>query len=309
MKTLSPRLALLSLLSVFGCLGICQAQDDGAFSVPSIGPEAFEVMRDFFAYDEAIPLNARISGSADFPEYHRETIVFTARDARVPGYLAIPNSGSPPYPCVMLLHGLGGSKEDWFVDDSYPSGGLLTRKLIESGFAVLALDAVYHGERTMPNDFESPVVFTLERGWLNRTRDMTVQSVVDYRRAIDYLSTRTEIDADRLGAIGFSMGGMMTFILSAVEPRIKVSVASVTPILKGEYSAMSVHNFAPYVRSSGFLMLMGETDSSNYTPVEAQQVRKLLPGEEHELVFFDSGHILPPEWTTTATEWMVKHLE
>ena len=36
------------------------------------------------------------------------------------------------------------------------------------------------------------------KGWINRLRDMVVQTVVDYRRAIDYLEIRKEIDPDRI---------------------------------------------------------------------------------------------------------------
>jgi cephalosporin-C deacetylase-like acetyl esterase len=275
----------------------------------AIGPEAFEVMRHFFDYDQAIPLEARIIDRLEEQEYVREKIVFRGtRNSRVPGYLAIPTNGTSPYPCVLLLHGIGSTKEDWWRDDSFPSGGRLTTGLLTSGFAVLALDAEYHGERLVNNDFESPVVFTFERGWIQRARDMIVQSTIEYRRAIDYLGTRAEIDTSQIGAIGYSMGGMMVFTLAAVDPRIKASVASVTPILKDPYSAIAVHNFAPFIHSPAFLMLMGNADRRNYSPEDARQLYALVVSDSKDLVFYESGHQLPVEWTRTATEWIVEHL-
>ncbi len=286
-----------------------RAQQDSTFSMTALGPEAFEVMRHFFAYDPGVPLEARVIDRIEEAEYVREKIVFRGiRNSRVPGYLALPSHGTAPYPCVLLLHGIGSSKDDWWEEDSFASGGQLTQSLLASGVAVLALDAEYHGERLMNNDFESSMVFTFQKGWIQRARDMTVQSTIEYRRAIDYLDTRTEIDTSSIGVIGYSMGGMMTFHLTAVDPRIKAAVASVTPILKEPYSALAVHNFASAIHRPAFLMLMGREDEQNYTPEEAQQLYTLVNSDAKELVFYESGHQLPTSWTRTATEWIVEHL-
>ncbi len=285
-----------------------KAQHDSTFTMESIGPEAFEVMRQFFSYDQDIPLEARMVERLEEPEYVKEKIVFSGvRDSRVPGYLAIPKNGTIPHPCVLLLHGIGGSKESWWQDNSI-SGKQLTEQLLASGFAVLSLDAEYHGERLINNDYESPVVFTFEKEWLMRTRDMVVQSVIEHRRAIDYISTRTEIDSSKIGMIGYSMGGMMAFNLTAVEPRIKTSVACVMPVLKEAYSAMAVYNFAPYIKGRPFLMLVGRTDEFNYTVEEAQQLHDLITSTTKDLVFYESGHLLPGEWIIRAIEWMEKYL-
>lgn len=287
-----------------------KAQNDRSFRMVPIGSEAFDVMRQFFNYDQDIPLEAHIVEWLDEPEYIREKIVFNGiGNNRVPGYLAIPKNGAAPYPCVLQLHGIADSKEGWWEDSSFNSGGQLTRQLLASGFAVLSLDAEYHGERLSNNDFESADVFTFQKGWYLRARDMVVQSVIEYRRAIDYLVTRAEIDTSQIGMIGYSMGGMMTFNLTAVDPRVKVSVACVTPILKEPYSAMTVYNFAPHIINQPFLMLMGNTDERNYTREEAQQLHDFIPSATKELVIYESGHKLPGEWTKKATEWMEEHLK
>lgn len=275
-----------------------------------LGPEAFEIMHQFFNYDRDIPLEARVVEQIDEDEYIREKIVFRGpRDSRVPGYLAIPKNGTAPYPCILQLHGIGSSKESWWNDNSFSSGGKLTKELLKAGFAVFSLDAEYHGERLANNDFESSEVFTFQKGWLFRTRDMVVQSAIEYRRAIDYLASRAEIDTTKIGMIGYSMGGMMTFNLAAIDPRIKVAVASVTPILKEQYSAMAVHNFATSITTLPFLMLMGATDKRNYSRIDAQQLHDMINSGSKELIFYESGHRLPAEWTKKATDWMVKYLK
>lgn len=300
---------ILFIFFILSDLASLRAQDNSNFPSP-IGLEAFEVMRQFFNYDQQIPLDANIVERIDEPNYVKEKLVFSGPgNSRVPGYLAIPKTGTAPYPCVLQLHGIGDSKNGWWQDDSFVSGMLLTRQLLEAGFAVLSLDAEYHGERLANNNFESANVFTFQKGWFLRARDMIVQSATEYRRAIDYLGSRKEIDTSRIGMIGYSMGGMMTFNVAAVDNRIKASVACVTPILKEPFSAMNVYNFAPYLRSQSFLMLMGTTDERNYTKEDAQKLHQLIPIANKELVFYESGHQLPKEWTTKATVFMKKNLK
>lgn len=138
---------------------------------------------------------------------------------------------------------------------------------------------------------------------------MIVQSVIAYRRSIDYLASRVEIDTAKLGIIGYSMGGMMTFKLTAIDPRIKVAVASVTPILKEPHSAMAVYNYASSITNQPFLMLMGNRDERNYSKADAQHLHDLIISNTKELIFYESGHQVPGEWTKKATHWMEKYLK
>jgi len=246
--------AMLSLGRIYG-----NAQE-GARLQP-IGGEAYKAVIISYQYDKEVPLEARIVETDEHPEYLREKIVFRgARDNRIPGYLGIPKTGSPPYPIVLQIDGLGGSKGRWWEDENWPRGGVLTKALLSSGFAVLALDAQYHGERIAENNYE-PAGHLLERHWYNTLREMTVQSIVEYRRAMDYLATRSEIDTTRIGVIGLSMGGMMTFVLSAIDTRIQVSVAGVTPIeIDSLWLTIAPFHFAERINRKPFLMLMGRSD-------------------------------------------------
>jgi dienelactone hydrolase len=46
----------------------------------------------------------------------------------------------------------------------------------------------------------------------------------DDLRTIDYLASRPEVDAQWLGCVGLSLGGYRSFLLAALDPRIKVAV-------------------------------------------------------------------------------------
>ena len=105
----------------------------------------------------------------------------------------------------------------------------MTKALLAAGIAVFTPDAQYHGERISSNGFESPVAMIMNKR-VERIRDMTVQSVIDCRRAIDYLETRPEINKSRIGVTGHSLGGIETFALTALDSRITVAVACVVPV-------------------------------------------------------------------------------
>ena len=137
---------------------------------------------------------------------------------------------------------------------------------------------------------------------------MEVETVVDYRRAIDYLETRSDINSGKIGVIGYSMGGNLTFLLTAVEPRIKSAVACVTPVINCQLCGDAAHNFAKEIGNRPFLMLMGRLDQL-YSKDDAQQLYNLIPGPIKELVFYDTGHQLPPEYTTKAANWHKEHLK
>ena len=271
-----------------------------------LGEEAYNILISSYNYDASYPLNARTVGTFKNNGIEVERIVFDSfHDGSVPGLLSTPTTGKKPYPVVLLLHGLTSSKSAWLVNGSSHHGSPLTMGLLKKGYAVLALDAQYHGDRAIYNDFVDPGEMVFQRGWMGRYSNLVTQTIVDYRRAIDYLATRGDIDKDRVGVIGYSMGGQMTFILGASEPRIKTMVGCVVPEMPGMLIAAST-----FTRSLGdkpLLMMMARKDQY-YTVDVAQQLFDSVPGSNKEIRFFDSGHSLPEEYTQQVVDWVDKKL-
>ena len=203
-----------------------------------------------------------------------------------------------------------GTKDRWWDDDTWPQGGRLTKALAAEGIAALVLDAQFHGERASRLGYR-PVEEYVCDDCPNARRDMVVETVADYRRALDYLGTRPEVDTARVGAIGFSMGGVMTFALSAVDPRIRAAVACVTPVnpddRKWSRPSFSPYTFASRVRIP-VLQLMGRTDEL-YSRADAENVRNALASQEKPLEWFDSGHRLPPAYVPRAVGWLKGRLK
>jgi dienelactone hydrolase len=177
--------------------------------------------------------------------------------------------------------------------------------LLDKGYAVMALDAQYHGERAVYNDYIDPGEMVFQRNWRIRYSNLLTQTIVDYRRAIDYLASRDDIDTTRVGVIGYSMGGHMTFILGAVDPRIKAVVACVVPATPGMPIAAST--FARSMGSAPLLMMMAEHDQF-YSVEQAQQLYDAVPGNDKAIHFFDSGHSLPVEYVAQVLDWIEETL-
>ena len=134
---------------------------------------------------------------------------------RVPGILIKSAGSHGRRPVVIALHGTGGSKANMTA---------LCRKLAGRGFIAVAIDGRYHGERKSgkgQNDYNDAIV----RAWHGSgEHPFYYDTVWDVMRLVDYLSTRDDADANRIGLIGISKGGIETYLAAAADPRITVAV-------------------------------------------------------------------------------------
>jgi len=277
-----------------------------------LGPEAHRLLLSFYDYDPSIPLEARVVELKEEGDTVRRKIVFRgARGALVPGYLEVKQGVAAPYPCVLLMHGWSGGKENWWKDGGYIHGGETRKALLEHGYAVFALDAGAHGDRIAENDF-APVNDYSDAGDPPRKnyftlRDIITQTILDYRRGIDYLATRGDIDMNRIGIVGYSMGGFHAVSLMAVEPRVKAAAGCVVPVTWREDALLDPANYAPGIGARPFLMLQGKTDEL-CNEAQAQALYSHFNPETARLVLYDAGHKLPVDWVADAIAWLAERL-
>lgn len=308
----SNLLFLLILASTFAW-SPSGARADEAKPYPRISEEAFKARLAFFDYDKSIPLEGRVVREWDEKDSVRQKIVFRgAQGFLVPGQIELPKSGPKPFPLVLLLHGWSGSKEDWWKDDSYISGGLKRKALLDAGYAVLALDAATHGERSHEIDLQHVNAFDDPKAPARRNyftyAEIAIQTVKDYRRALDYMTERGEVDLKRIGLVGYSMGGMDAFYLLSVESRIKVAVACVPPLLNASYGPASPIDYSWGIGRTPFLMLMGQKDEMNDPARVEASYHQYIKGPNAKLIRYESGHKLPPRYVQDAMAWLKKHL-
>jgi dienelactone hydrolase len=285
---------------------IAQVADVNA-PLSGVSKEVFQAISQIYEYDRSIPLDVHIVSKQDYAGSSQEKIIFAgANYSKVPSFLLLPNNGKKKHPVVLIVDGYSGTKERWLQDASWPLGGLVTKSLLKAGFAVMICDLVYHGERNYENGFAGSPWFT---DYPYAARQMTVQTSMDYRRAMDYLGTRADIDSARMGMLGLSMGGMIVFQLTSIDSRIKTAVAGLTPtIFKGDkFQAYNPTTFASYVKTGSILMFMGNKDWL-YSMKEARQLHDMIPIVNKEFVEYNTGHDLTGEYVGLTTNWFIKNL-
>jgi dienelactone hydrolase len=293
-----------------------RANDRPAATNPAVSErtdaDAFRLLLQVYSYDPAIPLEGRIVERVEEREGPREKIVFRgAQGFYVPGYLQLPANRTGPAPCVLLLHGWSGSKSHFWSDNNYISGGNVRRALLKEGFAIYALDAQCHGDRISQNEFapvnpSGPPGVPPRKGYFTQ-REIYVQTTIDYRRALDYLNGRSEIDSTRIGALGYSMGGTQTFLLTGVDPRIKAAVACATPADLATDSIIAPRRFAPAIGSRPFLMVMGRNDEM-CRPEEAERIFRSIGSPHAKLSFYEGTHKIGAAFVPEAVAWLTKNL-
>jgi len=279
---------------------------------PVVGEEAHKLLVRMYDYDATIPLEARVVQRETKEGTTRDKVVFrSTRSFMVPGYFEVSETAKAPYPCVVLMHGWSGSKEHWWKDGGYLHGGEVRKALLAAGFAVFALDAQGHGDRIAENDYHVVNLFE-EPGAPPRKnyftlRDVITQTVLDYRRGIDYLATRGDVDMARIGAMGYSMGGFHAVSLTAVEPRIKAAVGCVVPVSWREDPILDPANYLRGIGERPFMMVQGKTDEL-CNEAQAQELYKHLESPNTKLEIFDSGHKLPGEYVGVAVPWLIARI-
>jgi dienelactone hydrolase len=149
--------------------------------------------------------------------------IASEKTERVPILLVRPAKLEGRAPAVIVLHGTGGNKES--------QRGWL-EKLARKGMIGVAIDARYHGERVPGVKGAAAYNEAIARAWRAKPGEpqehpFYFDTAWDLWRTVDYLETRSDVDPKRLGMIGFSMGGIQTWLAAAADERIRVSVPAI----------------------------------------------------------------------------------
>ena len=151
------------------------------------------------------------------PKFTRQTLRIAVDDKHsVPAYFYLPNdrSAGARLAAIVALHQTSplGKKSVDGQDEKYPDQRY-GRELAERGYIVLAPDYPTFGD--YPGDFSDP-----------RFASGTILGVFNHIRCIDWLVSRDDVDAGRIGAIGHSLGGHNAMFLAAWDQRVKATVSS-----------------------------------------------------------------------------------
>ena len=171
-----------------------------------------------FVPDPLPPLSAETHGQFEPAEgVVAERVTFGSQfGLRVPAILYRPKSHSGRLPAPVVVNGHGGDKYSWYA---FYSGVLYAR----AGAVVLTFDPIGEGERNIRrasgtrahDQVQSPPEMGRRLGGL---------LVTDCLQAVSYLHQRPEVDHERIGAMGYSLGSFVTALVGAIENRLHACV-------------------------------------------------------------------------------------
>jgi tRNA A-37 threonylcarbamoyl transferase component Bud32 len=273
-----------------------------------VADSIFRVYREQFSYDKT-DLKARVEAKRESSEWTQERITFDAAygGERIIANLLLPKNAAPPYqtviygpcdPCVFERS--SQDLENYFEFTTYLSF------IVKSGRAVLY--PVYKGTFERGNDTLSAVY----SGGANTHQfaALFIEQVKDFRRSVDYLETRQDIDSKKLAYEGMSQGAEVGAIIPAVEERLKASVLIAGGIEEAPLSEIAQINYVTRVKVPT-LMLNGKYDTLLPYETDQKPMFDLLgtPAEHKRLILYETDH-LPPrnELIKETLAWLDRYL-
>lgn len=311
---------------------------------------------------------AEVIRRTDKGDYIEEYLTFqTTPDLRVPAYVLIPKDVALPAPGLVVLHCHGGAyvwgKEKVVaVENEHASlsefkqrlyeGASIATELVRRGYVVITIDMFYWGERRMlldddPPSYREPQRMSVEEiAAFNRRSSLNEQLVArslmtagitwpgvmlwDDMRTLDYLASRPEVDRQRLGCVGLSVGGYRSFLLAALDQRIKAAVdvgwmtsfasnirrhvlntVGLTFHIPGLYRYFDLPDLAALIAPRSLLVINGSQDAlfprdgveKAFQKIEAC-FRKAGAAERQRCRLYDAPHQFNRAMQAEAWEWL-----
>ena len=162
--------------------------------------------------ERRVPLDVEILETETLPTLLRHKITYAATaDYRVPAYLLVPRDLEGPAPAMLCLHGTGGPRgRTAGLGEDYPRYAL---ELAERGYVTIAPDYVLLGDHQI-----DPGEAGFESG--------TMMGIWNHLRAVDLLAEMDEVDPERIGCLGLSLGGHNALFVAAFDERLRLAVTS-----------------------------------------------------------------------------------
>lgn len=273
--------------------------------------------------------------------YRRQLISYAVEtDERAHAYLGIPLELTGKAPAIVALHGtyeFGSKRAAGLIDN--PDKAYLDH-LCRRGYVVIAPEHFVSGHRVPPEGpYDTGRFYEKHPQWTAVGKFTYEHSI-----AIDVLQTLDQVDGDRIGALGHSLGGHGTFFLAAYDERIKASACNcgasffrhnpnVTgwsrdhwyvyfkPIreglLKAELPPIDFHEIIALIAPRAFLDLSGLNDG--HGPTQRQRLLMLMKimdiyeleeaPQNFGFYVHGRGHSVAHESRQLMYGWMDTHLK
>ena len=265
-----------------------------------VSDEVFEIYLNQFNYDD-IPFETKLENIELHPfKGECEKIVINApyRNTKLPLYLLLPENTKPPYQTVVFFPG-AWTRELSDFEDAFKYQYHRIDFYLKSGRAVLY--PVYK------NTFERKVKNLPLFDESNEYKEYYITLVKEFKRSVDYLESRDDIDMNKIAYYGLSWGGEMGCVIPAVDKRIKVVLLNAVGLLNQKVlPEIDQINYLPRI-TVPVLMLNGRYD--HMYPLETSQkpILKFLGTPENHIkhYVYESGHaVIRHEVIKRSLNWL-----
>ncbi len=194
---------------------------------------------------ESLPdLDVKIAETIETPTYTRETITFASEAGdRTPAFLYLPKGLAPgeKRAGIVALHPTSAIGKKIVDGQGERPNRAYARELAERGYVVIAPDYLSFGDYA-DYDFAT-----------DRYESGTMKGIWNHMRCVDLLVSRSEVDGEKIGAIGHSLGGHNAIFVAVFDQRIKVIVSSCgwTPLhdyYGGDLKGWTSDRYIPAIR-------------------------------------------------------------
>ncbi len=192
--------------------------------------------------ERRVPLDVKITETVETPKYTRYKLTYASEpNDRVPAWLTIPKGLTGKAPAMVCLH----QTTKIGKDEPMGLGGLpnlhYAQELAERGYVTISPD--------YPN-FGDYKISPYELGYASAS----MKGIWNHMRAVDLLQSRPEVDPEKIGVIGHSLGGHNSIFLGLFDPRVKVIVSSCgfnayTKYYNGNIAGWSHKGYMPRLQS------------------------------------------------------------
>lgn len=219
--------------------------------------------------------------SASTPPIHDELVTFPFGTSTGKAYYARPE-GDGPFPGLVVIHEIYGLNEN--IKD-------IARRFAREGYAALAVDLLTGRNRALC--MARLMSYQLLSPLKNNGQE-------ELKAALSYLGARPEVDADRLGAVGFCMGGGFAIAWACTDPRLKAIApfygANPRPLEAASRSCPVVGSYPERDFTAGQGRKLDATLTQHNIPHDI----KIYPGARHSF-FNDQGRVYDP--AASADSW------
>lgn len=226
----------------------------------------------------------------------QRTIDLVSGRERVPAIWLTPTA-SKRVPAALLLHGFSSSKERM--------AQAIGRALLTHGVASLALDLPFHGEREGADREIPKNPLALVGAWKT--------AVAESRAATEWLTAQPETDGNRIGVVGYSLGGFLALMTAAEEERLRVVALAAagdlpdrTPYAALVRSLIDPLRAASHLDGRPLLLVNGKRDTTT-RPAQAERLFAAAR-EPKTMRWYEGGHWPPPAAIAGTAEWMATQL-